>query len=75
MYAIRSYYGGEMGAAYASYAEISVRREVTRDGSNDYYLNGQKCRRRDITDLFLGTGLGPRSYAIVEQGMIRNNFV
>jgi len=62
--------GGEMGAAYASYAEIAVRREVTRDGSNDYYLNGHKCRRRDITDLFLGTGLGPRSYAIVEQGMI-----
>jgi chromosome segregation protein len=43
---------------------------VSRDGQSSYYLNGAKCRRRDITDLFLGTGLGPRSYAIIEQGMI-----
>jgi chromosome segregation protein len=55
---------------YASYAEISIRRKVTRDSQNSYYLNGTKCRRRDITDIFLGTGLGPRSYSIIEQGMI-----
>ena len=55
---------------YAAYAEISIRRKVTRDGQNTYFLNGTKCRRRDITDIFLGTGLGPRSYSIIEQGMI-----
>ncbi len=62
--------GGRIPGEYASYAEISVRRQVTREGQSTYYLNGSKCRRRDITDLFLGTGLGPRSYAIIEQGMI-----
>ena len=61
---------GKVGGEYAAYNEISVRRLVTRDGTSDYFLNGNKCRRRDITDLFLGTGLGPRSYAIIEQGMI-----
>ncbi len=55
---------------YASFSEISIKRKVTRDAQNHYYLNGTKCRRRDITDIFLGTGLGPRSYAIIEQGMI-----
>ncbi|WP_147652372.1 chromosome segregation protein SMC [Vulcaniibacterium gelatinicum] len=55
---------------YAAYNEISVKRTVGRDGQSSYYLNGVKCRRRDITDLFLGTGLGPRSYSIIEQGMI-----
>ena len=55
---------------YASFNEIAIRRKVTRDGQNNYYLNGTKCRRRDIVDIFLGTGLGPRSYAIIEQGMI-----
>ncbi|WP_342315281.1 chromosome segregation protein SMC [Lysobacter sp. FW306-1B-D06B] len=55
---------------YAAFNEISVKRTVSRDGSSQYYLNGAKCRRRDITDLFLGTGLGPRSYSIIEQGMI-----
>lgn len=55
---------------YAAFAEISIRRRVTRDGQNTYFLNGTKCRRRDITDIFLGTGLGPRSYSIIEQGMI-----
>ncbi|MDU9407580.1 chromosome segregation protein SMC [Pseudomonas sp. zfem001] len=55
---------------YAAFAEISIRRRVTRDGQNIYFLNGTKCRRRDITDIFLGTGLGPRSYSIIEQGMI-----
>ena len=61
---------GRVGGEFASYAEISTRRLVTRDGQSDYFLNGTKCRRRDITDIFLGTGLGPRSYAIIEQGMI-----
>ncbi|PID44165.1 MAG: chromosome segregation protein SMC [Proteobacteria bacterium] len=55
---------------YARFNEISIKRRVTRDGGSDYFLNGTKCRRRDITDIFLGTGLGPRSYAIIEQGMI-----
>jgi chromosome segregation protein len=61
---------GGIGGEYSSYSEISTRRQVTRDGQSDYFLNGTKCRRRDITDIFLGTGLGPRSYAIIEQGMI-----
>ena len=61
---------GKVGGEYAAYNEISVRRLVTREATSDYFLNGNKCRRRDITDLFLGTGLGPRSYAIIEQGMI-----
>ncbi len=55
---------------YASFAEISIKRKVSRDGTNMYMLNGTKCRRRDITDIFLGTGLGPRSYSIIEQGMV-----
>ena len=61
---------GELGGEYNAYAELSVRRQVNRDGRSDYFLNGTRCRRRDITDIFLGTGLGPRSYAIIEQGMI-----
>ena len=59
-----------LGGEYAGFAEISIRRLVSRDGQSNYYLNGTKCRRKDITDIFLGTGLGPRSYAIIEQGMI-----
>ncbi len=55
---------------YAKYAEISIRREVARDGISTYFLNGTRCRRKDITGVFLGTGLGPRSYSIIEQGMI-----
>src|SRR5210317_147383 len=55
---------------YAKYSEISIRREVSRDGISAYFLNGTKCRRKDITGVFLGTGLGPRSYSIIEQGMI-----
>ncbi|MFP5464398.1 MAG: AAA family ATPase [Gammaproteobacteria bacterium] len=62
--------GGSLGGAWAAYAQIAVRRELARDGQSVYYLNGSRCRRRDITDIFLGTGLGPRSYAIIEQGMI-----
>ncbi len=61
-----SFIGGE----FAAYAEISVKRVVTRDGQSGYYLNQARCRRRDITDLFLGTGLGARSYSIIEQGMV-----
>lgn len=61
---------GTLVGEYAAYAEISIRRKVTRDSQNSYFLNGAKCRRRDITDIFLGTGLGPRSYSIIEQGMI-----
>src|SRR5690242_6223003 len=61
---------GSVQGEYGQYAEISVKRQVTRDGQSSYYLNGARCRRRDITDLFLGTGLGPRSYSIIEQGMI-----
>ncbi len=61
---------GRAGGEYAAYNEISVKRQVSRDGQSAYFLNGTRCRRKDITDLFLGTGLGPRSYAIIEQGMI-----
>lgn len=58
------------GGQFSAYNEISVRRVMARDGQSNYYLNGSKCRKKDVTDLFLGTGLGPRSYAIIEQGMI-----
>ena len=61
---------GKLGGEYSAYTEISIRRQVTRDGQSRYFLNGTKCRRKDIVSLFLGTGLGPHSYAIVEQGMI-----
>ena len=55
---------------YAGFSEISIRREVVRDGQSAYFINGVLARRRDLVDLFLGTGLGPHSYAIIEQGMI-----
>jgi chromosome segregation protein len=61
---------GKLGGQYANYSEISVKRQVARDGASKYSLNGTRCRKRDVADLFLGTGLGPRSYAIIEQGMI-----
>lgn len=61
---------GRMSGEYARFAEISVRREVQREGQSQYMLNGVQCRRRDIINLFLGTGLGSRSYAIIEQGVI-----
>ncbi|MEN9705489.1 MAG: hypothetical protein RLZZ393_1368, partial [Pseudomonadota bacterium] len=61
---------GKISGAYASYAEISLKRVVSRDGASSYFINGARCRRKDITTLFLGTGLGARSYAIIEQGMI-----
>ena len=61
---------GTVGGEYGGFSEIAVKRLVTRDGQSSYFLNSAKCRRRDISDIFLGTGLGPRSYAIIEQGMI-----
>ncbi len=61
---------GVVGGVYAKYSEISIKRVVSRDGTSLYYLNNARCRRKDITHIFLGTGLGPRSYAIIEQGMI-----
>jgi chromosome segregation protein len=61
---------GRISGAYAGYNEVSLKRVVSRDGSSNYFINGARCRRRDITQLFLGTGLGSRSYSIIEQGMI-----
>ena len=61
---------GRVGGEFGKYAEIAIRREVSRVAQSTYYLNGTKCRRRDIADVFLGTGFGPRSYSIIEQGMI-----
>lgn len=61
---------GRLAGEYAAYDEISVRRLVTRSGQSNYYLNGHRCRRKDVTDIFLGTGLGARSYSVIEQGMI-----
>jgi len=61
---------GRIQGNMADRNQVSIRRVINRDSQNTYYLNGSKCRRRDITDIFLGTGLGPRSYAIIEQGTI-----
>ena len=61
---------GRLGGEYAQYAEISIRREASRDGNSKYFLNNTRCRRRDIRDIFLGTGLGPRSYAIIKLRLI-----
>ncbi len=60
----------KISGEYASFNEISVRRQVNRESQSAYFLNGTKCRRKDIIDIFLGTGLGPRSYSIIEQGTI-----
>ena len=60
---------GRIGGEYSSYSEISVKRVLDLDGKSTYSLNGAECRRKDITDIFLGTGLGPRSYAVIEQEM------
>ena len=59
-----------LDSKFARYSEIVIKREVSRDGTSNYYLNNTRCRRKDIREVFLGTGLGPRSYAIIEQGMI-----
>lgn len=61
---------GFLGGQYSAYQEIAIKRIVTRDGESTYFLNGTRCRRRDITDIFLGTGVGPRSYALIGQGTI-----
>ncbi|HYM34849.1 MAG TPA: AAA family ATPase, partial [Steroidobacteraceae bacterium] len=61
---------GALSGQYAGFAEVALKRVVARDGQSAYFLNGTRCRRKDITQLFLGTGLGSRSYAIIEQGMI-----
>ena len=63
---------GRITGEYAAYNEVSIKRTLTTDAKNSYFLNGSKCRRKDIMDIFLGTGLGPRSYAIISQGMISN---
>ncbi len=61
---------GTITGEYGKFNEVSVKRQVTRDGQSSYFLNGTRCRRKDIADIFMGTGLGPRSYAIIEQGTI-----
>lgn len=61
---------GKAPGAYSQYAEISVKRSLSREGQSEYFLNNVRCRRKDITEIFLGTGLGPRSYSIIEQGMV-----
>jgi len=61
---------GKAAGQWSSYAEISIKRILQRDGESSYHINNQHVRRKDITDIFLGTGLGPRAYAIIEQGMI-----
>ena len=61
---------GKIGGEYASYNEISIKRVMTRDAQSTYFINSTKCRRKDVQDIFLGTGLGPSSYAIIEQGMV-----
>jgi len=61
---------GSVSGQYAGFAEISIRRETSRDGGSDYFINKTRCRRKDITDFFLGTGLGPRAYSIIEQDMV-----
>jgi chromosome segregation protein len=61
---------GKAGGQWSTYAEISVKRVLERDGNSSYYINNLHVRRRDVADIFLGTGLGSRAYAIIEQGMI-----
>lgn len=61
---------GAIGGEYSKFAEISVKRVINRDSDSTYYLNGVRCRKRDVVDIFLGTGLGPRSYSIIGQNMI-----
>ncbi|MDZ4200938.1 MAG: chromosome segregation protein SMC [Gallionella sp.] len=61
---------GKAAGQWSTYAEISIKRVLQRNGESGYYINNQHVRRKDITDIFLGTGLGARAYAIIEQGMI-----
>ena len=62
----------KIGGEYASFNEVSIKRVMTRDAQSDYFINKTKCRRKDVQEIFLGTGLGPSSYAIIEQGMVSN---
>src|SRR5262245_63267437 len=61
---------GTIAGPYAGYSEVSVRRVVSRDGTSQYYLNNARCRRKDITHILLGTGVGSHGYSIIEQGRI-----
>ena len=61
---------GKIGGEYAAFNEISIKRVMNRDAQSTYFINSTKCRRKDVQDIFLGTGLGPSSYAIIEQGMV-----
>ena len=61
---------GTIGGQYAGFGEIAIKRTVSRDGVSSYFLNGSRCRRKDITQVFLGTGIGSRGYSVIEQGMI-----
>lgn len=61
---------GTAPGSYAKFGEIAIRRELTRESGSKYFINKVRCRRKDISDIFLGTGLGPRSYSIIEQGMV-----
>jgi chromosome segregation protein len=61
---------GKAAGQWSTYAEIAIKRVLQRDGESSYFINNQHVRRKDITDIFLGTGLGARAYAIIEQGMI-----
>ena len=60
----------KIGGEYASFNEVSIKRIMTRDAQSNYFINNTKCRRKDVQEIFLGTGLGPSSYAIIEQGMV-----
>ena len=61
---------GTAPGSYAKFGEIAIRRELARESGSKYFINKVRCRRKDISDIFLGTGLGPRSYSIIEQGMV-----
>ena len=60
----------KIGGSYAKYSEIALRREISQDSPSKFYLNGRRCRKRDIRDLFLGSGFGARSYSVIEQGFV-----
>ena len=60
----------KLSGEYANFTEVSIKRRVDREAQSTFFINGTKCRRKDITDIFLGTGLGARSYSIIEQGMV-----
>ncbi|MYD45730.1 MAG: chromosome segregation protein SMC [Gammaproteobacteria bacterium] len=60
----------KIGGSYANFSELALRREISQDTPSKFYLNGRRCRRRDIRDLFLGSGFGARSYSVIEQGFV-----